>query len=72
MAFLSLEFPSRDLATQNLARQDACMQVGSCGGIFLLSQNVHKFVRSINDEDLFEGTRFDSLLSLSPHGAWKS
>lgn len=65
MAFLTCAFPSREEAIKHLQRHNACMRVGSCGGLlFQLSQYVHEFVCGVEGQDRVEGTRFDSRSSL--------
>lgn len=58
-------FPPRELAIKKLPGHDVCMHVGTCGGIFFSAlQRLRDFVRDIKMQDLAEGTRLDSVLSL--------
>lgn len=67
MAFSTWPYLLRKIATHDLSRHDARMQVGSCEGIlFQLIQLVHDLVRSIKMQDVVKGTRFDLLFSLMP------
>lgn len=65
MAFLTRTFLPGELAIFDLPRHDARMWEGSCNGnLFPLLQHVHEFFLGIKEQDLFEGTRYGSVLLL--------